>query len=46
MGKGFKRVKGVMSKGVPILSKVGKVGTLLGKIGRKKREMEENFRRF
>ena len=46
MGKGFKRVKGVMSKGVPILSKVGKVGILLGKIGRKKREMEENFGQF
>ena len=46
MGKGFKRVKGVMSKGMPILSKVGKVGILLGKVGRKKREMEEKFRRF
>ena len=46
LGKGFKRVKGVMSKGMPILSKVGKVGILLGKVGRKKREMEEKFRRF
>ena len=45
VGKGFKRVKGVMSKGMPILAKVGKAGILLGKIGRKKREMEEKFRR-
>ena len=37
IGKGFKRVKGVLPKGVPILKKVGKVGILFGKIGRKKR---------
>ena len=29
---------------MPILSKVAKVGTLLGKVGRKKREIEEKFR--
>ena len=33
IGKGFKRAKGVVSKGMPILTKVAKMGTLLGKIG-------------
>ena len=33
IGKGFKRAKGVVSKGLPIISKVAKMGTLLGKIG-------------
>ena len=41
IGKGFKRVKGVLSKGVPILKKVGKVGILFGKIGRRKRGVPE-----
>ena len=31
IGKGFKRVKGVLSKGVPILKKVGKLGFCLEK---------------
>ena len=42
IGKGFKRVKGVLSKGVPILKKVGKVGILFGKIGRKKQGVPED----
>ena len=33
IGKGFKCAKGVVSKGLPILTKVAKMGTLLGKIG-------------
>ena len=43
VGKGFKRVKGVLSKGVPILKKVGKVGMFLGKIGRRKRDVPEEL---
>ena len=43
VGKGFKRVKGVLSKGVPILKKVGKVGMFLGKIGRRKRDVLEKL---
>ena len=45
MGKGFKRVKGVMSKGVPVLFKMAKMGILLGKVGRRKRGSEEEMRR-
>ena len=43
IGKGFKRVKGVLSKGVPILKKMGKVGILFGKIGRRKRGVVESL---
>ena len=46
VGKGLKRVKGVLSKGVPVLSKVAKMGVFLGKIGRKKRAIEEEMRRM
>ena len=46
MGKGFKRVKGVMSKRMPILSKVGKVGILLGKVGRKSEKWKKIFDDF
>ena len=46
MGKGFKRVKGVLTKGVPVLSKVAKMGIFLGKLGRKRRGIEKEMRRM
>ena len=39
-------MKGVLSKGVPVFSKVAKMGVFLGKIGRRKRGMEEEMRRM
>ena len=51
LGKEVKGVKRVLSKGlkvgklgVPMVQKVAKVGMILGKIGRKRRAMEEEIR--
>ena len=51
VGKGVKGVKRVLSKGVkmgkigvPMVQKVAKMGMILGKIGRKRRAMEEEIR--
>ena len=51
VGKGVKGVKRVLSKGVkmgkigvPMVQKVAKLGMILGKIGRKRRAMEEEIR--
>ena len=51
LGKGVKGVKRVLSKGlkvgkigVPMVQKVAKVGMILGRIGRKRRSIEEEIR--
>ena len=53
VGKGVKGVKRALSKGVkmgkigvPMVQKVAKMGMILGKIGRKRRAMEEEIRKM